>query len=260
MDRTFLITRWVSGNFPPFPPFCLQFNQEQAERMPRPRYQTHFAKLTWHPKEDVVEQFLPISTSTLSTLPHPLVQWVREHAEAIHAVRQRHPGGTWHWHISFRMKRELSSAYFYNKPSAKSWWHESLKTIGYESPEVEVTPEEDGRAFGYEHQDEFEVMYTDYDITTINTAVQYCAMLRDKKRRREYMAKISTLPKAKINTAVASVKVDRPDLSSDFDAKAYLVEEGWAFEGDDDYQHIMRKRYREDKLAKLLGAPEGGSS
>lgn len=219
--------------------------------MPRKSYSTYYAKLTWSPEDDAeYNEFLPISTSTISTVSTPLMGWVREHSEAIHAVRQRHPGGKWHWHISFRMKREFSSEYFYAKhnkageTTREAWWSKSLKEAGFAQPEVMVTPEEDRRAFGYEHQDEFEIMYTDYDDNVIQQAVEHCMLLRNKKRRREYLGSITTVSKAKVSHAIATAKEDY-GVTCDADAMAKLMEEGWAFEGDEHYEHLKRKRYRE---------------
>lgn len=219
--------------------------------MPRKSYTTRYAKLTWSPEDDAeYNEFLPISTSTISTVSTPLVAWVRENSEAIHAVRQRHPGGKWHWHVSFRMKREFSSEYFYAKHNKKGeitrepWWGKSLKNSGFSPPQVMITPEEDRRGFGYEHQDEFEIMYTDYDADIIATATEFCAMQRNKKCRRDYLEKITTVSKAKVSHAIATAKEDY-DLQSDSAAMAMLMEEGWAFEGDEVFEDLKRKRYRE---------------
>jgi len=216
--------------------------------MPRKIFDTRWAKLTWSPEHDVTEQFLPISTSTLSTSPPSIVTWVKKHAEAIHAVRQRHPGGKWHWHVSFRMVRSFSSAYFYPKKTANAWWSKELKELGYESPEIMVTPMEEGRAIGYEHHDEYEVMYTDFDNDYIKTAVEWCALNDNKKRRRTYLDKITSIPRAKISHAIATAKEDYA-VECDSDAINKLLEEGWAFEGDEQFESVKRRRYTQYKSA-----------
>jgi len=216
--------------------------------MPRKTYDTRWAKLTWSPEHDVLNEFLPISTSTSSTSPPGIVTWIHKHSEAIHAVRQRHPGGKWHWHVSFRMPRTFSSLYFYSKKSANAWWVKELKELGYEEPAVMVTPMEDGRAIGYEHHDEFEVMYSDFDQSVIDNAVAWCKLLDNKKRRRTYLDKITTLPRAKISHAIATAKEDY-NVQCDSEAIEKLIDEGWAFEGDEQFESVKRRRYNNHKTA-----------
>lgn len=142
------------------------------------------------------------------------------------------------------MPRTFNSGYFYPKKTAGAWWSKDVKEWGLGDNEVVVTPMEDARGIGYEHHDEYEIMHTDFDEATINTAIEWCKLNDNKKRKRQYLDKITTLPRAKISHAIACAKEDY-GVEDDHDAMLKLMAEGWSFEGDETFEAIKRKRYRE---------------
>lgn len=224
--------------------------------MPRHTFTARYAMLTWSPEEDVEQyQFEPTSTSTTTTsalrvsaVSAAICEWVSKWAEQVHAVRQRHPGGKWHWHVFFRMKREYSSTYFYDKKTATSWWKRDMgEELGKEN--ITVTPKEDARALGYMFDDEVVILHSDFDEAFHETAKQWYLAQTRRAARRSYLSQIYTLPKAKIHDAVVTAMVDY-NLSDEHEAEARLVDEGWTWEGNAAHAGMKRKRYLDTRAAQ----------
>lgn len=214
--------------------------------MPRANYDTRYAKLTWSPEEDCINEFSPISTSTTSTVSTRIYEWVKKWSVKTLAVCQRHPGGKWHWHISFEMPREYSSSYFYSKKTTKSWWERDMDDLAKEN--IVVTPIEEARGIGYELCDEHVIMHSDFSTEFMNAAKTWCEAQRLRQKRRIYMSRIYVIPDAKVDTAVQTAMIDY-NLSDSRDAERKLIEEGWEWKGSQIHAGCKRKRYA-DTLQK----------
>lgn len=118
-----------------------------------------------------------------------------------------------------------------------SWWAKDFKDFGQH--EVEVTPAEDGRAMGYEMTDEYEIMHTDFDTDFMTQAKEFAQMCVNKKRRRQFLEKITTIPDGKLEWARASLKVDYPTK----DPEIMMLKEGWGYRGQEQHK-IMKRRYK----------------